>query len=79
MPRLPRLSGHELIRILVQFGFIKSRQKGSYVVLIKKTKQGKLGPILESDITRMAGAEAKGCANLMRGLMAEEFKEAEKK
>jgi phenylacetate-coenzyme A ligase PaaK-like adenylate-forming protein len=31
------------------------------------------GPVLESDITRMAGAEAKGCANLMRGLMAEEL------
>ena len=27
----------------------------------------------------MVGAEAKGCANLMRGLMAEEFKKAEKK
>jgi phenylacetate-coenzyme A ligase PaaK-like adenylate-forming protein len=37
------------------------------------------GPVLESDITRVAGAEAKGCANLMRGLMAEQFKKAEKK
>jgi len=39
----------------------------------------KPGPVLESDITRMAGAEAKGCANLMRGLMAEEFKKVERK
>jgi len=39
----------------------------------------KPGPVLESDITRMAGAEAKGCANLMRGLMAEEFKKVEQK
>ena len=46
MPKLPRLSGHELIRILVQFGFIKSRQKGSYVMLIKKTKQGKIGCVV---------------------------------
>jgi len=37
----------------------------------------KPGPVLESDITRMAGAEAKGCANLMRGLMAEEFRKVE--
>jgi hypothetical protein len=29
--------------------------------------------VLEADITRMAGAEGKGCANLMRGLMAEEL------
>ena len=40
---------------------------------------GKPGSVLESNITRMVGAEAKGCANLMRGLMAEEFKKAEKK
>ena len=39
----------------------------------------KTGPVLESDISRMAGAEAKGCANLMRGLMAEEFKKVERK
>jgi len=39
----------------------------------------KPGPVLESDITRMVGAEAKGCANLMRGLMAEEFKKVEQK
>ena len=39
----------------------------------------KPGPVLESDITRMAGAEAKGCANLMRGLMAEELKKVEQK
>jgi phenylacetate-coenzyme A ligase PaaK-like adenylate-forming protein len=31
------------------------------------------GAVLEADITRMAGAEGKGCANLMRGLMAEEL------
>jgi phenylacetate-coenzyme A ligase PaaK-like adenylate-forming protein len=39
----------------------------------------KPGPVLESDITRMVGAEAKGCANLMRGLMAEELKKVERK
>jgi hypothetical protein len=39
----------------------------------------KQGAVLEADITRMAGSEGKGCANLMRGLMAEEFKKAERK
>lgn len=39
----------------------------------------KPGPVLEPEITRMAGAEAKGCANLMRELMAEEFSKAEGK
>ena len=53
---------------------------GDRVKLLEKCPVcGKPGPVLESDITRMAGAEAKGCANLMRGLMAEEFKKAEKK
>ena len=53
---------------------------GDRVKLLEKCPFcGKSGPVLELDITRMAGAEAKGCANLMRGLMAEEFKKAEKK
>ena len=53
---------------------------GDRVKLLEKCPVcGKSGSVLESDVTRMAGAEAKGCANLMRGLMAEEFKKAEKK
>ncbi len=40
---------------------------------------GKTGPVLDSDISRMAGSEAKGCANLMRGLMANELKKAEER
>ncbi len=46
MVKLPRPSGHELIEILLQFGFIKSRQKGSHVMLTKKTKQGKIGCVV---------------------------------
>ena len=46
MVKLPRLSGHELIKILIQFGFKKIRQKGSHVILIKKTKQGKIGCVV---------------------------------
>ena len=40
-------------------------------------KINKTGFVLESDISRMAGSEAKGCANLMRGMMAEELRKVE--
>jgi len=40
---------------------------------------GRTGVVLDSDISRMAGSEAKGCANLMRGLMANELKKAEER
>lgn len=46
MVKLPRLSGHELIKILAQFGFKKIRQKGSHVILIKDTRQGKIGCVV---------------------------------
>ena len=48
-------------------------------MLSKITERNFDNVLLESNIIRMVGAEAKGCANLMRGLMAEEFKKAEKK
>ena len=46
MVKLPRLSGHELIKILVQFGFKKIRQKGSHVMLIKGTGRNKIGCVV---------------------------------
>ena len=46
MVKLPRLSGHELIKILAQFDFKRVRQKGSHVMLIKETKQGKVGCVV---------------------------------
>jgi len=46
MPKLPRLSGHELVKILYKLGFIKKRQKGSHVVLIKETAEGKVGCVV---------------------------------
>ena len=46
MVKLPRLSGHELIKILAQFDFKRIRQKGSHVMLIKETKQGKVGCVV---------------------------------
>lgn len=46
MTRLPRLSGHELIKILSKSGFHKTRQKGSHILLVKETKQGKVGCVV---------------------------------
>jgi len=46
MARLPRLSGHEIIKILSKAGFHKTRQKGSHVMLVKETKQGKVGCVV---------------------------------
>jgi predicted RNA binding protein YcfA (HicA-like mRNA interferase family) len=46
MVKIPRLSGHEFIKILAQFGFKRIRQKGSHVMLIKETKRGKVGCVV---------------------------------
>ena len=46
MTRLPRLSGHELIKILSKFGFHKTRQKGSHVMLVNEAKQRKVGCVI---------------------------------
>ncbi len=52
---------------------------GDRVKLLKRCPIcDKPGLVLDSDISRMQGAEGKGCANLMRGLMAEEFQKIEK-
>jgi predicted RNA binding protein YcfA (HicA-like mRNA interferase family) len=41
MQKLPVLSGHEVIKILTRIGFEPRRRKGSHVILIKETKEGK--------------------------------------
>ena len=33
MPKLPRISGEEAIRVLERLGLVRTRQKGSHVVL----------------------------------------------
>ncbi len=42
MPRLPRISGSEAIRVLERLGFIQTRQTGSHVVLKKPTLEGEI-------------------------------------
>ena len=41
MAKLPVLSGHEVIKALSKIGFVSVRQRGSHVILIKETKEGK--------------------------------------
>jgi predicted RNA binding protein YcfA (HicA-like mRNA interferase family) len=46
MPKLPRMSGRELIKWLELFGFIQSRQKGSHIVMKKKISDGEIGTVV---------------------------------
>ena len=39
MPKLPKLSGHEVIKALSKTGFLPRRQKGSHVILIKENDE----------------------------------------
>ncbi|MGB8771291.1 MAG: type II toxin-antitoxin system HicA family toxin [Candidatus Korobacteraceae bacterium] len=46
MPKLPRLSGAEAIRVLERLGFVQVRQRGSHVILKKITEAGTVGCVL---------------------------------
>jgi len=41
MPKLPRLSGKEVIKALSKAGFQAARQRGSHIILVKPTEAGK--------------------------------------
>lgn len=75
MPKLPRVSGKEVIKALSQVGFIPVRQKGSHVIMLKETPEGKRttvvplhqeidkGTLLE--ILRQAGLDRNAFMNLL--------------
>ena len=46
MPKLPRISGQEVIKVLEHMDFQKVRQKGSHVILKKKTSKGDIGCVI---------------------------------
>jgi predicted RNA binding protein YcfA (HicA-like mRNA interferase family) len=46
MPKLPRVSGAEAIRILEKLGFTRVRQRGSHVVLKRQTASGSVGCVV---------------------------------
>ena len=39
--KLPRLSGREVIKLLSKKGFRVARQKGSHIILVKESEEGK--------------------------------------
>ena len=46
MPKLPVLSGREIIKILLKLGFAEVRQKGSHVILKKQLPSGEIGCVV---------------------------------
>jgi len=46
MPRLRRVSGQEAIRALEHLGFVRTRQRGSHVVLKRQTPEGEIGCVV---------------------------------
>ena len=43
MPKLPRVSGADVVRALQRLGFYFARQRGSHVILKKDTSTGTIG------------------------------------
>lgn len=43
MPELRKVSGRETIKALVRLGFRQVRQRGSHVVMVRDTPEGKTG------------------------------------
>ncbi len=41
MPKLPHLSGREVIKALSKAGFLPVRQKGSHIILVRQDASGK--------------------------------------
>jgi predicted RNA binding protein YcfA (HicA-like mRNA interferase family) len=46
MPKLPHLSGREIIRALEKLGFVQARQRGSHVVMKKSLAEGSIGCVV---------------------------------
>ncbi len=58
MAKLPRLSGKEVVKILSKSGFESIRQKGSHLIMKKRTPEGKITTVVpmhkEIDIGTLA-------------------------
>ncbi len=46
IPKLPRLSGKEVIKALSKTGFEVARQKGSHVIMKKKSSEGEIATVV---------------------------------
>ncbi len=54
MPKLPRVSGKEVIKALSKIGFNPARQKGNHIILVKETADGRKAVVVpnHSEIDR---------------------------
>ena len=43
MPELRKVSGREAVKALERLGFRQARQRGSHVVMVRETPEGKTG------------------------------------
>ena len=77
MPKLPRLSGRELIKFLELFGFVVARQKGSHVILKKKISEGEIGTVVP-DHKELAEGTLRGILK-QAGITPDEFLDKIKK
>lgn len=73
MPKLPRLSGPQLIKLLELFGFIQIRQKGSHIILKRKTAAGEIGTVVPNH-KELADGTLRGILKQAQ-ITAEEFLE----
>jgi predicted RNA binding protein YcfA (HicA-like mRNA interferase family) len=46
MHKLPNLSGREIIKVLTRMGFVQVRQKGSHVILKRRTLTHEIGCVV---------------------------------
>jgi len=46
MEKLPRLSGKKVIKALSKAGFVAVRQRGSHVIMKKKTSEGEIATVV---------------------------------
>ncbi len=73
MPRLRRVSGAATIRALERLGFVRIRQRGSHVVLKKRTPAGEVGCVVPLH-DELAVGTLRGILRLA-GVTPEEFME----
>jgi predicted RNA binding protein YcfA (HicA-like mRNA interferase family) len=74
LPGLKKISGREFVRVLCnKFGFSIARQKGSHIVLVKETVQGKAGTVVP-DHKELKIGTLKGVLKLAR-VSEDEFAE----
>jgi predicted RNA binding protein YcfA (HicA-like mRNA interferase family) len=73
MPKLPRVSGAEVVRALERLGFAKVRQSGSHVIMRRGSKgcvvpmhaEVKVGTL--SGVLRQADVSPEGFTSALRG------------